>query len=109
MIHLNGIRVNIGQYQLINSESARCPVRWSHPDFYGMSCVFSVRINTHPGEGCRVREGKALAEARRFARAFLQATEPKLESDVTSDGTTICQNHGGVRSIRKIADIAVES
>lgn len=49
-------RINIGQYQLVDSETARCPIRWSHPHLDGMSCIFSVRINTHMGEGWLARE-----------------------------------------------------
>jgi hypothetical protein len=74
--------ISVGQSQLIDSETARCTVRWSHSSLRGMSCSFSVRIKTHVGESWLAREERAIAEARRFAQGFLDAAEAVGEADI---------------------------
>jgi hypothetical protein len=74
------VKVQVGQYQLIDDTTAHCPVRWSHPGKPGQTCTFSIRINTHVGENWASRQTKAVDEARCFAKAFLEATHSEAET-----------------------------
>lgn len=83
--------INIGQYQLLTNTVARCPVRWVPTNGQGEGCTFSVMIDTHVGESWQTRKGRALAEARRLAEAFLAATEADvLSSDQTPSHREAC-------------------
>lgn len=76
--------IQVGQPQLIDAETAHCSVRWSHSSLPGMSCAFAVRIKTFSGESWVSRKAKAIAEAQRFAEAFLAASVVTSHSDIAS-------------------------
>jgi hypothetical protein len=73
---VNKLGIHIGTYQLIRDEIVRCPLRWTDTRKPGASCLFSVQFNSYVGETRGAREVRAMAEARRLAQAFLDATAP---------------------------------
>jgi hypothetical protein len=73
-LEANKLGIHIGHYQLIRDEIVRCPLRWTDTGKPGASCLFSVQFDSYVGETRGAREARAIAEARRLAQAFLDAT-----------------------------------
>jgi hypothetical protein len=65
----------VGQITLISDTTAYCKVSWSNAKTDRGTCSFGVYIPSYPGESWQVRRQKAVAEACRIARSFLETAQ----------------------------------
>jgi hypothetical protein len=70
----------VGQITLISDTTAYCKVSWSTATDGQGTCSFSVYIPSFRGESWQARRQKAVAEARRIAKTFLDTVQPPEET-----------------------------